>query len=39
MCPDQKAAAITNFEVGELDKKRASAITQACDEIIGGETS
>ena len=33
----KKAAAITNFEVGELDKKRASAITQACDEIIGGK--
>ena len=30
----KKAAAITNFEVGELDKKRASAITQACDEFI-----
>ena len=33
----KKAAAITNFEVGELDKKRASAITQACDEIIEGK--
>ena len=33
----KKAAAITNFEVGELDKKRASAITQACDEIIAGK--
>ena len=33
----KKAAAITNFEVGELDKRRASAITQACDEIIAGK--
>ena len=33
----KKAAAITNFEVGELDKKRAAAITQACDEIIAGK--
>ena len=33
----KKAAAITNFEVGELDKRRASAITKACDEIIEGK--
>lgn len=33
----KKAAAITNFEVGELDKKRAAAITRACDEIIEGK--
>ncbi len=33
----KKAAAITNFEVGELDKKRAAAITKACDEIIAGK--
>ena len=33
----KKAAAITNFEVGELDKRRASAITKACDEIIAGK--
>lgn len=33
----KKAAAITNFEVGELDKKRANAIVQACDEIIAGK--
>ena len=32
----KKAAAITNFEVGQLDKKRADAIVQACDEIIAG---
>ncbi len=30
----KKAAAITNFEVGELEKKRADAIVKACDEII-----
>ena len=33
----KKAAAITNFEVGELDKKRADAIVKACDEIIAGK--
>lgn len=33
----KKAAAITNFEVGQLDKKRADAIVKACDEIIGGK--
>ena len=32
----KKAAAITNCEVGLLDKKIASAIVQACDEIING---
>ncbi|NBH71916.1 aspartate ammonia-lyase [Clostridiaceae bacterium] len=33
----KKAAAITNFEVGELDKKIADAIVRACDEIIAGK--
>lgn len=33
----KKAAAITNFEVGRLDKKRADAIVKACDEIIAGK--
>lgn len=33
----KKAAAITNFEVGELDKKRTDAIVKACDEIIEGK--
>lgn len=33
----KKAAAITNFEVGELDKRRTDAIVKACDEIIGGK--
>lgn len=33
----KKAAAITNFEVGRLDKKRAEAIVSACDEIIEGK--
>ena len=33
----KKAAAITNFEVGELDKKIATAIVRACDEIISGK--
>lgn len=33
----KKAAAITNFQVGELDKRRADAIVKACDEIIGGK--
>ncbi len=32
----KKAAAITNFEVGRLDKKRTDAIVRACDEIISG---
>lgn len=32
----KKACAITNCEVGVLDKKIASAIVQACDEIIDG---
>ena len=32
----KKAAAITNCEVGILDKKIASAIVQACDEILAG---
>lgn len=33
----KKAAAITNCEVGVLDKRIASAIVRACDEIIAGE--
>ena len=33
----KKAAAITNFEVGELDKRIADAIVRACDEIIAGK--
>ncbi len=33
----KKAAAITNCEIGLLDKKKANAIVQACDEIIGGK--
>ncbi|MDF2613923.1 MAG: aspartate ammonia-lyase [Clostridia bacterium] len=33
----KKAAAITNYEVGLLDKKIADAIVKACDEIIGGK--
>lgn len=33
----KKAAAITNFEVGRLDKKRTDAIVQACDEIVSGK--
>ena len=33
----KKAAAITNCEAGLLDKKRAQAIVQACDEILAGK--
>ena len=33
----KKACAITNCEVGILDKKIANAIVQACDEIISGK--
>lgn len=33
----KKAAAITNCEIGILDKKRAEAIVQACDEILEGK--
>lgn len=33
----KKAAAITNCEIGLLDKKIASAIVQACDEILDGK--
>jgi aspartate ammonia-lyase len=33
----KKAAAITNYEVGRLGKKRADAIVKACDEIISGK--
>ena len=33
----KKAAAITNCEVGLLEKKIANAIVQACDEIIAGK--
>ena len=33
----KKASAITNCEVGILEKKKAQAIVQACDEIIEGQ--
>lgn len=33
----KKAAAVTNYEVGRLDKKRTDAIVKACDEIIEGK--
>lgn len=33
----KKAAAITNLEIGLLDKQVADAIIKACDEIIAGE--
>ena len=33
----KKASAITNCEVGILEKKKAQAIVQACDEIISGK--
>jgi len=33
----KKAAAVTNLEVGDIDKKRADAIMKACDEIIEGK--
>ena len=33
----KKAAAITNCEVGILEKKKANAIVQACDEIVEGK--
>ena len=33
----KKAAAVTNCEVGLLDKKKAQAIVKACDEIIEGK--
>lgn len=33
----KKAAALTNWEVGALDKKRAEAIAKACDEIMEGK--
>ena len=33
----KKAAAITNCEIGMLDKKKAKAIVQACDEILEGK--
>ncbi len=33
----KKAAAITNCEVGKLDKKKTDAIVAACDEIIDGK--
>ena len=36
ICYIKKAAAITNCEIGLLDKKIANAIVQACDEIITG---
>jgi len=33
----KKAAALTNMELGQLDEKRAMAITKACDEINEGK--
>jgi len=33
----KKAAAITNLEVGLLEKSKAEAIAQACDEILAGK--
>ncbi|CUX44891.1 Aspartate ammonia-lyase [Clostridium sp. C105KSO13] len=33
----KKAAAITNCEIGTLDKKRADAIVVACDELLKGK--
>lgn len=33
----KKAAAITNCEIGLLDKKKAQAIVQACEEILEGK--
>lgn len=33
----KKAAAIANYEVGQLDEKRKNAIVQAADEIIDGQ--
>ena len=37
ICQIKKAAALTNLDVGRLDKERVDAIVQACDEIIAGE--
>ena len=33
----KKACAITNAQIGALDKKKAAAIEEACDEIIAGK--
>ena len=33
----KKAAALTNYELGQLDEKRATAIVKACDEISEGK--
>ncbi|MDZ4833544.1 MAG: lyase family protein [Candidatus Melainabacteria bacterium] len=33
----KKAVAITNGELGQLDRKTVSAITQVCDEILSGQ--
>lgn len=33
----KKSSAITNYEVGRLDKRRADAIVKACDEILEGK--
>lgn len=33
----KKSAALTNYELGGLDKKRADAIIKACDEILRGK--
>ena len=36
MAEVKKACAVTNAEIGALEKKKAEAIEQACDEIIAG---
>jgi fumarate hydratase class II len=33
----KKAAALTNFELGKLDKKKCDLIVKACDEVIAGK--
>lgn len=33
----KKASAITNYEIGQLDRRVADAISRACDEIIDGK--
>ena len=33
----KKAAALANFELGEMDRKMAEAISEACDELLGDD--
>jgi len=33
----KKVAALTNQELGQLDKKRTTAIAKACDKILAGK--